>query len=55
MLALGAKFHSTLINVVLFFLDQQEDQGMTQTFIDEQHHELSRRVQCSRAIWIVTD
>ena len=27
------------------FLDQQEDQGMTQTFIDEQHHELSRHVQ----------
>ena len=36
-------------------LDQQEDQGMTQTFIVEQHHELFRRVQCNRAISIVAD
>ena len=52
--ALGAKFHSTLTHLCsALFLDQQEDQGMTQIFIDEQHHKLSRHVQCNCAISIV--
>ena len=37
------------------FLDQQEDQGMPQTFVDEQHRELSRSVQSNRARLLLID